>query len=375
MSLKVDLRTHMFNDDLRLYKLFPGKRYKFYELIRSERLAILDVRNLGDLGVDPATWADEAVLRHISDDRAQRRIEGGLDAEVDIDRTQGDKAVRSLLRSLFFEARRGDLVLVPGRGYDSDVLVGQLTEEPGNLRRIQAADRNGALNEYFGRKLNWIGSVEKRHLGRDLTKRLQSQVATFELRREYIDEVLKLALDSYVYDGQYVVKFKTQKDVFTPKDNFLTSVWLELIEVLDDAERNNLAFAPEKSIYDLVIASDIKEGDRDDLSIRVQSPGWFRVRSLVVSPLVSVALFAMASQGVAYQQAAQAEIVASAMGGAGNACLGQVDASVKAYLTLLGATRWEQVCQLVRQAERDAKLRTDARVSAPARNDEESGGR
>lgn len=265
--------------------------------------------------------------------------------------------------------------MVPGRGYDSDVLVGQLTEEPGNLRRIQAADRNGALNEYFGRKLNWIGSVEKRHLGRDLTKRLQSQVATFELRREYIDEVLKLALDSYVYDGQYVVKFKTQKDVFTPKDNFLTSVWLELIEVLDDAERNNLAFAPEKSIYDLVIASDIKEGDRDDLSIRVQSPGWFRVRSLVVSPLVSVALFAMASQGVAYQQAAQAEIVASAMGGAGNACLGQVDASVKAYLTLLGATRWEQVCQLVRQAERDAKLRTDARVSAPARNDEESGGR
>ena len=175
------------------------------------------------------------------------------------------------------------------------------------------------------------------------------------------EEVNLKSFDDFVYDQQFFATYRTSKKIFTPKDNFLTSVWMELLEVLESSrsENDNLS---DGSIYELVIDSNIADEDRDDLSISVQSPGWFRVRSIAAAPLAALALFAMAAQSVAYEDAISATTSATVIAEADASCLGDVDASVKDYIVLLGKDRWEQACVLVQRAKAQAKLSAGATV-------------
>jgi hypothetical protein len=50
--------------------------------------------------------------------------------------------------------------------------------------------------------------------------------------------------------------------------------------------------------------------------------------------------------------------------------MGDVDRSVRAYIELLGAKRWEEACRLAKQADAGAKLKADARVRHIAKKDD-----
>lgn len=162
-----------------------------------------------------------------------------------------------------------------------------------------------------------------------------------------------------MYDKQFVSTFRTSKKIFTSKDSLLSSLWFELIEVLEEA-RDDKAGLTIDSIYELAVESEIDEEDRNDLSIYVQSPGWFRWRSLTVEPLAAVALYAMAAASLPYAEAKAATVSAQVVRQADQQCLGEVDKSVKEYLELLGKDRWEQACKLATKAEKQATLKADA---------------
>ena len=370
MSVEVELDAFVLPDDHKVFKFFPGKDYKFYDLVRTTGVAIIDVRDLDELGDDPAEWDEEDVLNHIAEDRVERAVADGAARPSRLVRSQGDKATHTFLDGLFYKARKGDLILMPQKGYTTDVLIGQLVDKPGKLRKIVAEDDDWNYS-YYGRRVKWVGVIEKRLFNTELITLLHSQAAFFDVGRSHYEEVYRLAFDNFVYDQKFVATFRTGKNIFTPKDNFLTSVWLELLEVLEEAREEGTDL-PDGTIYDLVIASDINEDDRDDLSISVQSPGWFRIRSIVAAPFASLALFAMASQGVPYDQAIAATVNAKVVRQADDTCMGDVDASVRDYIRLLGKDRWEQACRLAKQAEAEAKLKADATVTVqPAAKKEE----
>lgn len=365
-SVKID--AYVLPDDHKVYKFFPGKSYKFYEVVRDTKLAIIDVRNLDELGDDPDEWDDDDVLDHISQDRVDRAVAKGKKRPARLVNSQGDKATQTFLEGLLFKARKGDLIAMPDKGYTTNVLIGRLLDEPGVLKTIEAHDGDD-IHTYYGRRVKWVGAVEKRLFDTDLINLLHSQAAFFDIGRGHYQQVYNAAFDNFIYDKQFVATYRTSKRIFTPKDNFLTSVWLELLEVLEEARE-----AGEKlsagTIYDLVIQSDIDDDDRDDLSISIQSPGWFRIRSAVASPLASLALFAMAYQGVPYKDAVAATTTASVVLDKNNECLGDVDASVRDYIKLLGKDRWEQACTLAKQAGDIATLEAEVQVKLVARKEE-----
>ncbi|HMG48783.1 MAG TPA: hypothetical protein VK614_15150 [Allosphingosinicella sp.] len=357
--VKVKLGTVILPDDHSVYKLFPGKGYKFYEIQHATKLAFLDIRDLETLGDDPLKWTDKQLLSVISHDRVQRIIEGGGKAPGKIRVSTGDKQALTFLRGLT-RAKKGDLIAVPGSGYRSEVLIGQITEHPGKLRSTRVKERTGT-HTYFGRRVQWVATLQKRLFDLELINLLQSRAAFFDIGRSHYAEIHRIAFDSYVYDGQFVGVFKTSKSVFTPKDNLLTSVWFELMEVVAEASSDGTLLKLD-NIYDVVIQSDLKEDERQDLSISIQSPGKFRLRGLVATPLVTMALFAMASSGVTYTQALGAEITAHAVADIDRQCMGEVDESVKDYLRILGKDRWEQACKVAMRARTQATLETQATV-------------
>ena len=361
MAVRVDLGAYVLPDDHTVFKFFPGEAYKFYDFIKTSKVAIIDICGLDELLEDPADWDDADVLNVISEDRVARDVANGGTRPSRLVNTQSDKMKQTFLYGLLFKAEKGDLILMPQKGYTTEVLVGQFVDDAGSVATLTGRD-DGASYKYFGRNVKWVGAIEKRLLGTSLVELLQTPVAFFDVGADNYPQVYRLAFDNFVYDSQFVATFRTKKNIFTPKDNFLTSVWLELLEVLEEARDAGGKLSNEYSIYDLVIGSQIADDDRDDLSINIQSPGWFRIRSNVASPLASLALFAMAVQGVPFSEARAATTSAKVVRDADDGCMGDVDASVRAYIEILGKTRWEQACRLAKQADAEAKLKADARV-------------
>jgi hypothetical protein len=374
VNVNVELDAYVLPADHKIYKFFPGKDYKFYDTIRSKGVAIIDVRGLDELDGRPGKWNEELVLECIARDRVNRQVSEGRPRPTRIVRSVGDKATHTFLDALFYKASQGDLLLMPAKGYTTEVMIGRFATRSGTLSSIDIKDGDGESHRYYGRRINWIGSVEKRLLTDELITLLHSQAAFFAIYDLLHEQIYRRVYDNYVRDGYYIGTFRTSKNIFTPKDSFLTSVWLELLDVLESARTTGTRLATGESIYELVIASDIDQDSRDDLSISVQSPGWFRIRSLVAAPFASLAVFALAVQGVPYDQAVAATVSATMVRAVNDACMGDVDASVRDYITLLGRERWEQACKLAVQAQTEAKLNAKAQVVTEAENAAKKGG-
>jgi hypothetical protein len=362
VPVTVKLGTVILPSDHKVYKFFPGKSYKFYDLITDKRIAVLDIRGLDDLG-SPSSWKDDAILTRIAQDRVDRMVAAGGTKPSRLVRSVGDKAALTFLKGLLFTARKGDLILMPDKGYTTLVRVGELLDDAGDVRSFTATD-DGTANSYFGRRVRWLANIEKRKFSLDLINLLQTQSAFFDIGRSHYEEVYQLTFDNYVYDGQYVATFTTSKNVFTSKDALLTSVWFELLEVLEESKKLD----KDSSIYDLAVDSQINEDERNDLSINVMSPGWFKLRSLAATPLVAMALYSMAVENIPYEQAKAATVSAKVIRTASDECLGQVDKSVKDYLELLGKDRWEQACKHASKTQDQATLKTDAQLTKTAKN-------
>ena len=361
MSVEVELDAYVIPRTHKVFKFFPGKGYKFYDQILNSSVAFIDVRDLDKLDGTPREWEDDEVLVAISKDRVERSVAKGNPRPSRLVRSAGDKATHTFLNGLLFAARKGDLLVMPDKDYVSIVKIGRFLDDAGEAVSISSGD-DGYFGKYFGRRVEWLGEIEKRFFDRKFIKLLHSQAAFFPLDPSYHETIYRLSFDNYVYDGQFVSTFRTTKNIFTSKDNLLTSLWFELIEVVEEA-RNEKTELTVDNIYELAVDSDIAEDERNDLSISVQSPGWFRLRSAVVSPFVAMALFTMAAANVSYDEAVAAKVTANVIQDADVACLGEVDDSVREYLELLGKDRWEQACKLANKAQAEATLKVDANLN------------
>jgi hypothetical protein len=366
VSVEVALGTYILPSDHKVWKFFPGKNYKFHDLVSETAVALIDVRNLQELGNDPTDWDEDDLLEHIADDRIERRVEMGAARPEKFVRSSGDKATLTFLQGLFFTAKKGDLIVMPDKGYTTNVRIGMLLDKPGALKTVVASDIDTNYR-YYGRRVAWVGEIEKRKLSDALISQLHSQAAFFDLGRSHYEEIYDRAFDDYVYDELFVATFRTSKNIFTSKDSLLSSLWFELIEVLEEARDGHEELAID-NIYELAVESDINEDDRNDLSIYVQSPGWFRWRSQKSEPLAAIALFAMATANVPYAEAKKVTVSAQVIRQADSECLGDVNASVRAYLELLGKDRWEQACKLATKAKDQATLRSNATLKNEPKN-------
>lgn len=358
MATKVSLDAYVLPDGHKIFKFFPGKAYKFYDAVVQSSVVFLDLRSLETLDKDPHKWTDDALVTAIATDRVDRLASSGAARPKRLVRSVGDKANRTFAKSLLLEARKGDFVIMPPKEYTDDVMVGELLDEPGVLTTVRTSD-GGHVGNYLGRRVKWLNPIPKRLLDDEIVALLHTPTTFFSMKDKYHNSIYRLALDNYVLESQFVATFRTSKNIFTSKDNLLTSLWFELMEVVEEAHESGepLKLA---SIYELAVHSEIDEDERSDLSIFVQSPGWFKLRSFTSSPMVAMALFVMAVSALPYEQALLAQVSAHVVQNADNSCLGVVDESVRKYLEILGKDRWEESCKLAVQASAVATLKTKA---------------
>ncbi|MBH5322248.1 hypothetical protein [Aurantiacibacter sediminis] len=358
----VDLATTIVPNDHRIWKLFPGEGYKFERQIDDRRVAFLDVRGLDRLPENSRDWRRDRLENIASLDRWRRQV-AATGIRTDRRVSAADKRTATYVDGLLNVARKGDFLAVPSQGADAKINIYELVSRPGSVSRIEARDRR-ADHIFLGRRVRWLGAIPKRNLKYEVIELLQTPVAFFDLGDAGRDTIYEAILGNYVYEGEYVATYRVAKEDYNSRDNRIVSTWMEFVDLASSGEQFAAALKATQSnaIPTILDRSNLDEALRSDLSININSPGDIVMAAKRLAPLIGLALFQLAANGVPYNEAIEAETQLTILGGAVDNCTAQIDASVRSIIEAMGAPRWIEACEVAQSASQNAELSTDANL-------------
>lgn len=361
-KIVVELDAYVLPDNHCIFKVSPGKTYRFYQEVRRTSTIFLDIRGLDSLSGHPALWSDKQVLEIIADDRWNRELQSrekgndpkGLSGVTKIDRTR-----LGFLKALLGDAKKGDLVVVPVEGYDKEVLVGELVDEPWVLRTVLAKDGDDGEFNYIGRRVIWRAARPKRFFSGDLISALHTQTPLFQLGRSLHEEIYRLAYRNFVYNNNFVSEFYTSKVHFTAEDSAVLSAWLNGFEYLRFMISTSNTANLHSSFAEMGLAK-LPDQVAADLTININSPGAFVLKSKGAFALTLMALLPLSACGSQRIIDDGVEIKLKTIGAANQNCSIEIEEEVKTYAETLSYNRLETACELGKRAQQDAKVTTQA---------------
>ena len=364
MADEIEMEAFVLPDDHGVYKCFPGKNYRFYKTMHDTSTVFLDIRGLEALPDNPAVWADADVLAVIAADRVAREI-GRLATDALVKADSGptiDKRNLTFLKGLLLNAKKGDILVVPGKGYRRDVLIGEILDEPGTFKRIEVTEKTG-VHTYLGRSVTWRTSIEKRYVSPDLLEKLHTPSAFFALGESMRDEIYQLAYENFFYRGTFVSTFRTTKERFTSADNLVASIWFNgLAAVRNAAEINRLAGQidtaelPEGNFVDIALLPTGAENE-NELELNINSPGTLAIRSASIFAFAAMALFPLDAAQAQSVADGDTRITIRAVGGGDDNCALRVEAAVAEYVRILGPENLLEACEFSKRSRDKATLK------------------
>lgn len=361
----VELDAYAIPDDHTVYKCSPGKTYRFYLAVRDAKVVFPDIRGLDALGDNPREWDDKDILEAIAADRWERELasrargnqEQGVAGVSKIDRRN-----LTFLKRIFFEAKKGDLVVVPVDGYSKDVLIGELLTEAGDVRAVIAKDGE-YTGVYYGRPVRWRSAVPKLELTDSLIKALHTQTAVFAMGQSLHEEVYKHAYSNFVYRGNFVSEFRTEKQKFTAEDMSVVSTWLNGFDFLRHhlSESPNLSVADQMSFFEMGLEK-VPDGQAAELQINIQSPGEIFVRTVGPFALALMAIFSLSGCDAQAVVDNGVTVHLKKVGETPPAVETEVESCVNEIAKALGDCRLTEANKLGVRAVKDAGMKTAAHL-------------
>ena len=234
-AIEIKLNAYVLPDGHRVFKLFPGRRYRLSNEVYQSRTAFLDINGIVDaLGDDPLTWTDDGLRRVITQDR----ILQAAGSKVKKRTTAEDTKRLGYIKTLVFDAAYGDLIVVPlGKGLDGDVAIGEFDSEPGKLTTILVKDGDSEFVT-VGRSVKWRTVVKRSRFSSDLNKSLHAPTAIHLIGRSHKEALYVAAYGSFTYDDIYVASFPTEKERLTTTDQARIGVWFNALAVIHKYETN-----------------------------------------------------------------------------------------------------------------------------------------
>lgn len=366
--IEVELDAYILPSDHGVWKVFPGKTYRFLEAVRQSQHVFMDVRGLEFLPPHPSDWEDRKVLSLIAADRWDRELakaERGAKPQGGPEITKQDRKVWGFLRGLLLEAKKGDLVVLPADGYRRDVLIGELLTEPGDMNFVEAADGE-IVSRYAGRRVKWLPSKEKREFNETVIKSLHSAAAFHTIAKSARQEIYEVAYQNFILEDLFVATFQTSKQQFTTSDNAVVSVWFNALAATYSAEVGD----PESSIANKSFSElgllKSTESQRGELSIDIASPGSVLLHSSGVFALATMALYPlMLAVSATALAASPIQVKLHVVGGAGRECELHVSQAAEGIIKTLSVRRLQDACETAIRAREEATLHTRARLKKP----------
>ncbi|RVI12561.1 hypothetical protein CN206_10960 [Sinorhizobium meliloti] len=208
MSIIIDPEIRILPEDHRIYVLHPGRGKLFYNDFIASNSVFLD---LPGIQFESAPLEDsEAVRNRI---RMARRISGwirsgGRDGErpsrnpeeyAVMNPSPNPPKVLHAIIGLYGEARPGDLIVVPGRGYNSTVWIGEFVGDFDPEFKVSTA--RYPFEPIPARRVAWLpAALAKSQFNRRLVRLMQNRQAIIQVSREEDRrEIYNIAYGDYVW--------------------------------------------------------------------------------------------------------------------------------------------------------------------------------
>jgi len=363
-SLNLDIATRFLGAAEDIYIIRPGEKFSFYETFLHRSVVFLD---FPDLRLDfsapkPKRQAlREAVVRSMMLQEWHQRGEPGVapsrDPQDYIGAANGRRIGRyvAAIERLYFDLPNGTIIVVPGPGYFSDTLIGELVGPPtligGELYRGE---------QIPARRVRWIGRRSKARFSGPLRDRLQKPTPLMAIERSLRWEVLEAAFDQYSIGDTYSARLKTTKADFSTLDDYNIQAFLNYVSGVLAALDGG---SPQTDI-DFRAALALLSGRRDlipELASNINSPGDLRLFSSRVTPLVAAVLLAIALSAPAGSKPEDFHVTNSAVAG-GDPCALEVQEQAVNAIKMMDLDTWNELCVGVRDAHGASGLSTSIKV-------------
>jgi hypothetical protein len=373
MSLILDPALRVIEPDHQIFVLHPGDGKKFYSEFLATATVFLDIPGITFEKVPNIN--EEATRRLL---RMSRAIGGwhksGRPATKTPDRKpdtyavqiEGRDAPRFMLevKTLYVDAKPGDLIVIPGPGYNSAVILAELIE-PFDPSVLVDIPRYGT-DRVPARKVRFLETGHAKYqFGRRAIQLMQNRQAIIRVSEDtdrhefyehaYGDYSRGDVSGSYMEITENVVDQKDLADVL-----FLTNLYGAMYGALQAGELEKFFDLPLHKAINTYYNRELF----GDISIEVHSPGFFGrpMRNSALAGFVG-AMTLLAANCVSAQEAATI-VVQNSVNVRVSACDLKLEEDIRSTMKFVTNAQiwWDDVCEQQKAASERVGLKTNATI-------------
>ena len=359
MAIRVDIKTRFIGDEHRVYIVFPGEGYRFYDTFLRESVIFLDIPGYPvPEGVPMSRDRDSAARFVISERIAAWHNKGRPENELpprtvaELGRfRQSDKRAQmgTRIQNFFGRLKRGDVVIVPPQRFDQDVLYGEIVDDPDTVTLVDAPRHRGETIP--ARRVVWRARQRRLTAPGWLERRLPNQNPVRQLEEPYHKYVYDFMYARYFYKNEFVCRFKIDTEDFSSLDNFLIQQLFLYTTALFAARNTAVPIDVEnRTVTDVVSSIDFSE-DIPGQRIQIESPGNIVLYGINIIPLVTGVLMSLAA--AVGPEAIDSQLVidnSSDNSHISAQCTADIQQEVLNDLNAMGYARWQEVCLIEARA-------------------------
>ncbi|MFC7475608.1 hypothetical protein ACFQS7_14645 [Dankookia sp. GCM10030260] len=374
---QIDLRTAVIPPNKKIWRLFPGKTYRFLQEFKNNQVVFLDFPGLvlpNDFYFEDKLLTDAIVLAGLArrDWVAAMVKANRLGKELPVEpprnpvsyfeQTLPKKALsdRAALIALFRSAQKNDLVVVPDRIPSRQILVGEFLDEP-EIRTVATAPDFYGSEPIPARPVRWFPVVNEVDLSRELSDVLRRPNPFTLLGRNFYPQIFDETYGTYRFGEAQAARLLTSGPDFTGDDNLDLSLLIKAVTVLSySAEHGRRRFETLSEVLDVQLTSDFAMS----LGINVHSPGAFHLKSASALPLVFTALFALmvSAEGAEQPRPQDIKVVNTSERASDDPCAVEIDERVRTVVSLMGFDLWKSFCERAKRLAQNPQMQGTGRA-------------
>lgn len=373
MSLILDPALRVIESDHQIFVLHPGDGKRFYQDFQHHKAIFLDIPGITLSAVPDIE--DENVRKYL---RMGRAIGGWHKAGRPAGKApprdpnhysvtvEGREAPRFMqeIKTLYVDAKPGDLIVIPGPGYNSSVILAELIEPFDPEFRVDSV--RYATDLIPARRVRFLQTKHAKYeFGRRAIRLMQNRQAIIRVNDDsdrhefyehaYGDYVWGHVSGNYMEITEEVVDQKDLTDVL-----FMTNYFGALYVAMKAGEVETFVELPWHKAINRYYNRELF----GDVSIEVHSPGFFGrpMKDAAIAGYIS-AMTALAAVGASATDVAALE-VKNSVNGRVSICDLQLQKDVQSTVKMITNAHlwWDEVCAAQKEASERTGLKTKAKV-------------
>ena len=365
MKIEIELRARILPDNHKCYFIFPGRGYKYFELMEAENVSFIEMPDLPIDLLGPNVTVDIGVEALIQESIARSIVikrwinyRGELDKDTfvneNLERAKSQRRTietyTQFARNFYFKIEKGSLFLLPSPTLSGVVLIGEFLDDPGVVNSVDVPDLPGVV--IYGRRVKWLRRIEKYKLNGEILRRLASPNPVRQVDEALNKYLYDLAYGQYKYRDNYVARIDTENLIFNYTDNLVFNLFVWGIV-------GSFGGTGGASSSDGVSLSDIdRMHEVIEQRISINSPGSIIISAKTLIPFMVASYFALCSVAEAGEPPKDVLFTNSIQDDAvSRACSIELEDQYKREMAMMGYDDWSERCMKQRRLEGQAKMK------------------